>query len=225
MALGVRDVTVRARCRFLQSVTIYLVESDWALNIVCHSKSVSSRDLNTDTIGFWFSEIDSKSNRGKITQRKTKETKTDWDFNNNNIQVKISPCWLAESMSINPKQCKNLNFLSAEKTKLVQKLEIKLIDRKVAKEKLTDGQSNLLFSNQAHTLDGAIFPDCVIRLRSLSSTISKFFQRPQILLVFEKMYSCLFIPNCTRNHLITYTNHELFVTFLAPSRSKGGSQT
>lgn len=52
MALGVRDVTVRARCRFLQSVTIYLVESDWALNIVCHSKSVSSRDLNTDTIGF-----------------------------------------------------------------------------------------------------------------------------------------------------------------------------
>ena len=35
-------------------------------------------------------------------------------------------------------------------------LEIKLIDRKVAKEKLTDGQSNNLFSNQAHALDGAI---------------------------------------------------------------------
>ena len=42
----------------------------------------------------------------------------------------------------------------------------------------------------------------------------KFFQRPQIalalqaraiLLVFEKIYSCLFIPNCTRNHVITYT--------------------
>jgi len=42
----------------------------------------------------------------------------------------------------------------------------------------------------------------------------KFFQRPQIalalqaraiLLVFEKIYSCLFIPNCTQNHLITYT--------------------
>ena len=39
-------------------------------------------------------------------------------------------------------------------------------------------------------------------------------QRPQIalalrariiLLVFKKMYSCLFIPNCTRNHVITYT--------------------
>ena len=27
-----------------------------------------------------------------------------------------------------------------------------------------------------------------------------------ILLVFEKIYLCLFIPNCTRNHLITYTN-------------------
>ena len=38
----------------------------------------------------------------------------------------------------------------------MQKLEIKLIDRKVAKEKLTDGQSNLLFSNQTHALDGAI---------------------------------------------------------------------
>ena len=41
------------------------------------------------------------------------------------------------------------------------------------------------------------------------------FLRPQIalalraraiLLVFEKIYSCLFIPNCTRNHVITYTN-------------------
>ena len=43
-----------------------------------------------------------------------------------------------------------------------------------------------------------------------------FFQRPQIalalraraiLLVFKKIYSCLFIPNCTRKHVITYTNY------------------
>ena len=43
----------------------------------------------------------------------------------------------------------------------------------------------------------------------------KFFQRPQIalalraraiLLAFEKIYSCLLIPNCTRNHVITCTN-------------------
>ena len=26
-----------------------------------------------------------------------------------------------------------------------------------------------------------------------------------ILVVFEKNYSCLFIPNCTLNHVITYT--------------------
>ena len=50
------------------------------------------------------------------------------------------------------------------------------------------------------------------------------FQRPQIalslqarpiLLVFEKIYSCLFIPNCTRNHVITYTNniHEEITQF------------
>ena len=46
----------------------------------------------------------------------------------------------------------------------MQKLEIKLIERKVAKEKLTDGQSNLLFSNQVHAMDGAIDlcdADCV----------------------------------------------------------------
>ena len=48
------------------------------------------------------------------------------------------------------------NEIRAESWNWVQKLEIKLIDRKVAKEKLTDGQSNLLFSNQAHALDGAI---------------------------------------------------------------------
>ena len=46
------------------------------------------------------------------------------------------------------------------------------------------------------------------------------FQRPQIalalqarviLLVFEKIYSCLFIPNCTRNDVITCTKmfHKL----------------
>ena len=64
-------------------------------------------------------------------------------------------------LSINPKQCKN--FFECSKTKLVQKveieckkLEIKLIDRKVAKGKLTDGQLNLSFLNQAHALDGAI---------------------------------------------------------------------
>ena len=42
------------------------------------------------------------------------------------------------------------------------------------------------------------------------------FQRPQIaltlrahaiLLVFKKIYLCLFIPNWTQNHVITYTNY------------------
>ena len=28
-----------------------------------------------------------------------------------------------------------------------------------------------------------------------------------ILAVFEKIYSCLFISNCTRNNVITYTNN------------------
>ena len=34
------------------------------------------------------------------------------------------------------------------------------------------------------------------------------FSKTTILLVFEKIYPCLFIPNCTRNHVITYTNRE-----------------
>ena len=48
-----------------------------------------------------------------------------------------------------------------------------------------------------------------------------FFQRPQIalairaraiLLVIEKIYSTLFIPNYTRNHVITYTNMLYCIT-------------
>ena len=30
-----------------------------------------------------------------------------------------------------------------------------------------------------------------------------------ILVVFEKICSCLFISNCTRNHVITYTNRPI----------------
>ena len=33
------------------------------------------------------------------------------------------------------------------------------------------------------------------------------FKARAILLVFKKIYSCLFIPDCTWNHVITYTNH------------------
>ena len=48
---------------------------------------------------------------------------------------------------------------------------------------------------------------------------SQTFQRLQIALILRaraifcslwKIYSCLFIPNCTRNHLITYTNLVVF---------------
>ena len=33
--------------------------------------------------------------------------------------------------------------------------------------------------------------------------------RTKIMLAFEKIFSCLFIPNCTRNHVITCTNYYL----------------
>ena len=43
------------------------------------------------------------------------------------------------------------------------------------KEKLTDGQSNLLFSNQAHALDGAIHGAIFPRLRDTSAQTSQNF--------------------------------------------------
>lgn len=49
------------------------------------------------------------------------------NFLDNNIHTKISGFWLAESMSINPEQGKNLKFFECRKRKLVQKVEIKLI--------------------------------------------------------------------------------------------------
>ena len=41
-------------------------------------------------------------------------------------------------------------------------------------------------------------------------------------LVFEKIYSCLFIPNCTRNHVITYTNF-FHAFFFSGARSENHS--
>ena len=38
------------------------------------------------------------------------------------------------------------------------------------------------------------------------------------MLVFKKTYSCLFIPNCTRNHVITYTN--LFFSIFPARKAK-----
>ena len=46
-------------------------------------------------------------------------------YNISNIHTKISAFWLTESMSINPKHCKNLKIFECRKTKLVQKVEIK----------------------------------------------------------------------------------------------------
>ena len=40
----------------------------------------------------------------------------------------------------------------------------------------------------------------------------EFFQILQILVIFENIFSCLFIPICTRNHVITYT--KIITTFL-----------
>ena len=66
------------------------------------------------------------------------------------------------------------------------------------------------------------FPDCVIRVRSLLNQLEIF---PHILLIGNrptgscnfvslwKIYSCLFMLNCTRNHVITYTSYGILVDF------------
>ena len=116
----------------------------------------------------------------------------------NNIHAKISPCWLAESMSFNPKQCKSLKFFECRETKLVQKVEIERESLKLnwltgKSRKRNSQMANQMFCFQIkHTPWMALFiaqffPDCVIRMRSFCSTISKCFQRPQILLVWKNL--------------------------------------
>ena len=99
-------------------------------------------------------------------------------------------------------------------------------------KKLTDDQSNLLLANQEHALDGAmdgtIFPwlcdmraflllnhleifTCILLILSncmiflVQFGINKHWNKQFFNFVsLWKIYSCLFIPNSTQNHLITY---------------------
>ena len=57
----------------------------------------------------------------------------------------------------------------------------------------------------SNPLDAEISQSKIARARRASA----------ILLVFEKIYSCLFIPNCTRNHVITYTKNNKADVFLS----------
>ena len=59
----------------------------------------------------------------------------------------------------------------------------------------THGLNKLFFALEARALLMFNYgrPSRIVRARA-------------ILLVFEKIYSCLFSPNCTRNHVITYTS-------------------
>ena len=43
--------------------------------------------------------------------------------------------------------------------------------------------------------------------KSLDKFFSKKALRAHAILLVWKIYPCLFIPNCTWNHVITYTNH------------------
>ena len=68
-------------------------------------------------------------------------------------------------------------------------------------KKLTDGQSSTLLSNQAQTLDGAIFPDCMIHMCFFWLTISMIF-----LVQFGINKSCRLVQFCwsLKNLLVLY---------------------
>ena len=108
----------------------------------------------------------------------------------NNIHARISPCWLAEIMSVNPRQCKNLKFFECGKTKLVQEVEIECKNVKLnwLTGKSWSGKRNSQMANQIFCfqikstpwiaqLMAQFFPDCMIHVRSFCSTISKFFHQ------------------------------------------------
>ena len=93
-----------------------------------------------------------------------------------------------ESMSINPKQCKNLKFFECRNTKLVQKVEIECKNLKLnwltgKSRKRNSQMANQIFCFQIKRMPwmaqfiAQFFPDCVIRVRSFCSTISNFFHQ------------------------------------------------
>ena len=155
-----------------------------------------------------------------------------YSFSFNNIHEKISPFWLVKSSAF----C----FVSSAKRSNKPSILIGQWSKK-----LTDGQSDLLLSNQAWALDGAIygviFPwlrdmhvllllnhleifSCILLTSNHMIFLVQFginkhlqiFQRPQIapILLVWKIYSCLFIPICTWNHVITGTYTNLLPTWM-----------
>ena len=161
------------------------------------------------------------------------------DLTFNNLYEKISPFWLVKRSAVFFENSAENSYFSAKRR---NKPSI-LIGQ--WSKKLTDGQSNLLFSNQTHALDsaidGVIFPwlrdtrafllfyhfeifSCVLLIRNHMIFLVQFgikkhlwiSQTPNCtrptgscnFVSLWKIYSCLFVPNCTRNHLITYTKKE-----------------
>ena len=105
----------------------------------------------------------------------------------NNIHEKIFPRSLAESMSINPKQCKNLKFFEFRKTKLVQKVEIECKNLKlnwlIGKSRKRWPVKSFVFKSSAHALGGAIHDAIFPWLRDM---------RAFLLLNHENFFSCIY---------------------------------
>ena len=136
--------------------------------------------------------------------------------------------WLRACQLI-PNSAKTWNFFECRKTKLVQKVEIECKNLKLNWLTGKSRKRNSLMANQIFCFQikrtpcmAQFFPNCVIRVVSSGQPSRNFFinhhgeflscrlltgsygalRARAILLVFEQIYSCLFIPNCTRNHVI-----------------------
>jgi len=123
---------------------------------------------------------------------------------------------------------KTWNFLSAESWDWVQNLKLNWLTGKSRKRNSQMANQIFCFQIKRTPWMAQFFPNCLTRVVSSAQPSRNFFinhhgeffscilltgsygalRARAILLVFEQIYSCLFIPNCTRNHVITYTKRK-----------------
>ena len=66
-----------------------------------------------------------------------------------------------------------------------------------------------VINTQSHDFSRAIWDKQAVVNFFKDHKIAQALWARTILLVYNKIYSCLFIPNCTRNHVITYTKQGI----------------
>ena len=126
------------------------------------------------------------------------------DLRTNNIHETIPPFWLVKSSAVFFKQCRK-ELIQCKKRKQTKHSDWSMI------RETPDGQSNLLFSNQMHALDGAIDGAIFPWLRDTRAFLLlnrlKIFSMAAVGVVklwHEKSRSSVFQLNCVHNKMLKY---------------------